>query len=134
MNSKSSLSTCTITKCSRVSHMNFGKSWIINYGSSLREKEEIFDNLCYESSQPTVEYHKKSSQDSNNIETKIESSRVHRETVASTMRVSPCLLEKQQRQQRRQQQSHVKVCLHQHHDESGKRSSERSLKMPHFQN
>ena len=36
-----------------------------------------------------------------------ESSSVHRETVAFTMRVKPVLLEKQQRQQRLQQQSHV---------------------------
>ena len=34
--------------------MNFDKSWIMNHGSSLREKEENFDNLCYESSQPAV--------------------------------------------------------------------------------
>ena len=33
------------------------KSWILDYGSSLREKEENFDNLCCESSQPTMEYH-----------------------------------------------------------------------------
>ena len=84
--------------------MNFDKSWIMNYGSSLREKEENFDNMCCESSKPTVEYHEKGAQDSNNVETKIESSSVHRETVASTMRVNPGLLEKQQR---RQQQSYV---------------------------
>ena len=36
-----------------------------------------------------------------------ESSSVHRESVAFTMRVKPGLLEKQQRRQRRQQQSHV---------------------------
>ena len=34
---------------------------------------------------------------------------MHRETVASTMRVNPGLLEKQQRQQRRQQQSCVNI-------------------------
>ena len=37
--------------------MNLDKSWAMDYGSSLREKEENFDNLCCESSQPTVEYH-----------------------------------------------------------------------------
>ena len=37
--------------------MNSGKSWTMNYGSSLREKEENFDTLCCESSQPNVEYH-----------------------------------------------------------------------------
>ena len=101
MNSKSSSSTSTIIECTRVFYMNFDKSWIMNYGSSLREKEENFDNI-FESSKPTVEYHEKGAQDSNNVETKIESSSVHRETVASTMRVNPGLLEKQQR---RQQQS-----------------------------
>ena len=35
--------------------MNSDKLWIMNYGSSLREKEEHLDNLCCESSQPTVE-------------------------------------------------------------------------------
>ena len=83
--------------------MNVDKSWIMNYGSSLREKEENFDNI-FESAKPTVEYHEKGAHDSNNVETKIESSNVHRETVASTMRVNPGLLEKQQR---RQQQSCV---------------------------
>ena len=34
----------------------FEKSCIIVYGLSLREKKENFDNLCFESSQPTVEY------------------------------------------------------------------------------
>ena len=29
----------------------------MNYGSLLREKEENFDKLFCESSQPTVEYH-----------------------------------------------------------------------------
>ena len=37
--------------------MNFDRSWNMNYRLSLREKEENFDNLCFESSQPTVEYH-----------------------------------------------------------------------------
>ena len=48
--------------------MNFDKSWIMNYGSSLREQEENFDNLCFESSKPTVEYHEQGSEDSNNVE------------------------------------------------------------------
>ena len=64
------------------------------------QKEENFDNMCLESSKPTVENHEYDSQDSNNVETKIESSSVHRETVAFTMRVKPGLLEEQQ-------QSHV---------------------------
>ena len=70
-------------------------------------KEENFDNLCLESSKPAVENHEYGPQDSNNVETKVKPSSVHRETVAFTMRVEPGLLEKQQRQQRRQQQSHV---------------------------
>ena len=37
--------------------MNFDKFTIMNHGSSLREKEENFDNQCFESSQPTMEYH-----------------------------------------------------------------------------
>ena len=36
--------------------MNFDKSWNMNYGSSLCQKEENFDNLCFDPSQPTVEY------------------------------------------------------------------------------
>ena len=51
--------------------MNFDISWIMDYCSWLREKEENFNNLCYESSQPTVEYHAYGSQDSNNVETKM---------------------------------------------------------------
>ena len=57
MNSKSSSSTSTIIEYFRMSFLNFDKSWIMNYGSSLREKEENFDNLYFESSQPTVEHH-----------------------------------------------------------------------------
>ena len=48
---KSSSSTSTIIEYSGMSYMNFDKSWIMNYGSSLREKEENFHNLCFESSQ-----------------------------------------------------------------------------------
>ena len=43
----------------------------MNYGSSLREKEENFENLCCESSQPTVEYLEQGSKDSNHVETKM---------------------------------------------------------------
>ena len=50
-----------------MSYMSFDKSWIVNYGSSLREKEEHF---C-ESSKPTVEKHEYGAQDSNNVETKM---------------------------------------------------------------
>ena len=37
--------------------MNSDKSWIVNYGSSLCKKEENFENVCFESSKPTVKYH-----------------------------------------------------------------------------
>ena len=57
----------------------------------IEQKEENFDNVCCESSQPTVE------QDSPQRWSEDESSSVHRETVAFTM----------QQQQRRQQQSRV---------------------------
>ena len=59
----------------------------------LRKKEENFDNLCFESSKPTVEYHEYGSQDSNNFETKVKPSSMYRETVASTQREIPGLLE-----------------------------------------
>ena len=64
----------------------------------VAQKEENFENVCLESSKPTVENDEYGSQDSNSM---------HRETVDFTMRVKPGLLEKQQRQQRRQQQSCV---------------------------
>ena len=89
----------------------------VNYSSSLRTKEENLNNMCSESSKLAVVNHGQSSQDSNNVKTKVELLSVHRETVASTIR-SPGLLEKQQR---RQQQSHVntsgvKVHLHKKRD------------------
>ena len=59
----------------------------------LRKKEENFDNLCFESSKPTVEYHEYGSQDSNNFETKVKPSSMYRETVASTQREILGLLE-----------------------------------------
>ena len=62
---------------------------IVNYSSSLRTKEENFDNVGFESSEPAVVNHEQGSQDSNNVKTKDESSGVLRETVASTMRVNP---------------------------------------------
>ena len=61
----------------------------MNYSSSLRTKEENFNNVCFESSKLAVVNHLEGSQDSNNVETKVESSSVHRETVASTIRVAP---------------------------------------------
>ena len=38
--------------------MNSDKSWISNYDASLRNKEENFDNVCFESSKPTGKVHK----------------------------------------------------------------------------
>ena len=35
--------------------MNFDNSWMVNYGSKLRKKGENFDNMCFESSKPTVD-------------------------------------------------------------------------------
>ena len=61
---------------------------IVNYSSSLRTKEENFDNVGFESSKPVVEYLGQGSQDSNNVKTKVENSSMHRETVASTIRVA----------------------------------------------
>ena len=75
--------------------------------TSLRTKEENLNNVCSESSKLAVTNHEQGSHDSNNVKTKVEPSSVHRETVASSMRVNPGLLEKQYRQQRRQQQSCV---------------------------
>ena len=66
---------------------------MVNYGSSLREKEENFDNLCCESSQPTVEYHEYGLQDSNKVETKMN---------LDAGKTRPP--RKQQRRQRQQQQ------------------------------
>ena len=64
-------STRTIIEYFGMSHMTTYKSWIMDYGSLLREKEENFDNLCCESSMPTVEYLQYGSQDSNNVKTKM---------------------------------------------------------------
>ena len=76
--------------------MNSDKSWIMNYGSSLRKKKKNFDNVRFESSKPTW-----------NSTSKVKPARVLR-TVASAMRVTPGLIEMQKRQQqRRQQQSCV---------------------------
>ena len=61
----------------------------VNYSSSLRTKEENLNNVCSESSKPGLVNHEQGSQDSNNVKTKVELSSVHRETVASTIRVGP---------------------------------------------
>ena len=56
--------------------------------SSLRTKEESFDNVGFESFKLAVVNHEQGSQDSNSVKTKDESSGVLWETVASTMRVT----------------------------------------------
>ena len=58
MISKSSSSTSSIIEYSGMSCMNFDKSWIMNYCSSLREQEENFDNLCCEPWNVTSKVHK----------------------------------------------------------------------------
>ena len=61
---------------------------IVNCSSSLRTKKENLNNVCSESSKPAVVNHKQGSRDSNDVKTKVEPSSVHRETVASTIRVA----------------------------------------------
>ena len=72
-----------------VNEIHRHNSDIVNYNSSLRTKEENLNDVCFESSKPAVVNHGQSSQDSNNVKTKVENSSVHRETVASTIRVAP---------------------------------------------
>ena len=62
---------------------------IVNYGSSLRGKEYTFNDVCLESSKPAVVNHGQGSQVANNVKTKVEPSSMHRETVASSIRVAP---------------------------------------------
>ena len=72
-----------------VNEIHRHNSDIVNYGSSLRTKEENLNNVCFESSKNAVENYVQGSQDSNSVKTNVESSSVHRETVASTIRVVP---------------------------------------------
>ena len=62
---------------------------IVNYSSSLRAKEDNLNDVCFESSKPAVVNNGQGSQHSNNVKTKVEPSSMHRETVASTIRVAP---------------------------------------------
>ena len=57
---------------------------IVNYSASLRTKEEHRSEFP----KPAVVSHEQGSQDSNIVKTKVEPSSVHRETVASTIRVA----------------------------------------------
>ena len=47
------------------------------------------NDVCFESSKPAVVNHGQSSQDSNNVKTKVQPSSMQWETVASTIRVAP---------------------------------------------
>ena len=104
MNSKSSSSTSIIIEQFGTSSLNFDNSWVLDYSSSLRRKEENFDNLCCDSSQFTVEYHEHGWPDSNKLEPKMNLQAYIGKTVAFTMRVKSGLVEQQLR---RQQQSCV---------------------------
>ena len=55
----------------------------------MRAKEDNLNDVCLESSKPAVVNHGQGSQDSNNVKTKVELSSIHRETVASSIRVAP---------------------------------------------
>ena len=72
-----------------VNEIHRHNSDIVNYSSSLRTKEENFKNVCSESSKLAVVNNEHGSQDSNNVKTEVESSSVHREIVASTIREAP---------------------------------------------
>ena len=106
MNSKSSSSTSTIIEYFGIFYLNLDKSWIMNYGSLLRKRKRtsiicvrIFTAYRGISRVRLTRFEQRWYED--------ESSSVHRETVAFTMRVKPGLFGKQPRQQRRQQQSYV---------------------------
>ena len=80
-----------------VNEIHRHNSDIVNCCSSLRTKEDNLNDVCFESSKLAVANHGQGSQDSNIVKTKVEPSSMHRETVASTIRVALALLEKQQR-------------------------------------
>ena len=61
---------------------------IVNYSSSLRAKEDNLNDVCFESSKPAVVNHGQGSQDSNIVKKEVGLSSMHRETVASTIRVA----------------------------------------------
>ena len=80
-----------ISRCHErfVNEIHRHNSDIVNCSSSLRAKEDNLNDVCLESSKPAVVNHGQGSQDSNNVKTKVELSSMHRETVASTIRVTP---------------------------------------------
>ena len=61
--------------------------------TKLRKKEENFDNMYFESSKPIVEYHEYGLEDSNNVETKVKLSSMHRKPLPPQKRDNPGLLE-----------------------------------------
>ena len=71
-----------------VNEIHRHNSDMVNYISSLRGKECNLNDVCLESSKPAVVNHGQGAQDSNNVKTKVELSSMHRETVASTIRVA----------------------------------------------
>ena len=72
-----------------VNEIHRHNSDIVNYSFSLRTEEHNLNEVSLESSKPAVVNHGQGSQDSNNVKTKVEPSSMHRETVASTIRVAP---------------------------------------------
>ena len=71
-----------------VNEIHRHNSDIVNYSSSLRAKECNLNDVCLESSTPAVVNHGQGAQDSNKVKTKVEPSSMHRDTVASTIRVA----------------------------------------------
>ena len=71
-----------------VNEIHRHNSDIVNYSSSLRAKEDNFNDVCLEFSKPAVVNHGQGSQVSNNVKAKVEPSSMHRETVGSTIRVA----------------------------------------------
>ena len=82
--------SCTQTSQRRSTKQEEGQLRFI-----VAQKEANFDNVCLQSSKLTVGNRGYGTQDSKNVETKVKLSCAHLDTVASTMRVNPDLLEKQ---------------------------------------
>ena len=85
-------SVCILIRRGRerfVNEIHRNNSDIVNCSSSLRAKEENLNNMCSESSKLAMINHEQGSKASNNVKSKIAISSVHRETVASTIRVAP---------------------------------------------
>ena len=72
-----------------VNEIHRRNSDIVNYSSSLRAKDDNLNGVCLESSKLAVVNQGEGLQDSNHVKTKVEPSSMHRETVASLIRVAP---------------------------------------------